>query len=186
MHLPAPTLNVGDLVFFNRKNIATLRPTRKFDDKKFGPFKILRKLSDVVFKLSLPASMRIHPVFHVSMLEPRSTDTFVEQTVDPPVPVILDDVEEFELSEILDSKWVGRSSSCKVLYLVHWRGYSPSDCTWEPVENLQNAPDVLEAFHRNYPSKPYQSIPPTTTTPALLGQSVYERGYCYEPLSVLR
>ena len=166
---PAPSLQVGDLVFLNRKNIATLRPTRKFDDKKFGPFKIRRKLSDVVFELSLPPSMRIHPIFHVSLLEPRSKDTFVEQTPIPPAPVILDDVEEFEVNSVLDSKWVGRSSSRSIRYLVDWVGYSPADRTWEPLSSLLNAPDALEAFRRNYPFKPFQVLP--SSPPTLSGES---------------
>lgn len=148
----------------------THRPTRKFDDKKFGPFKIICKLSDVVFELALPTSLRIHPIFHVSLLEPRSGDTFQEQVPDPPIPVILEDVPEFEVDEILDSKWIGRKSSRKVVYLVNWLGYPPSDRTWEPVDNLTHCLDVLEAFRRNYPRKPYEA------PKVLSGQSVQERG----------
>jgi hypothetical protein len=40
------------------------------DHKKFGPFKIKRNIKDVSFELCLPPTMKIHPVFHISLLEP--------------------------------------------------------------------------------------------------------------------
>jgi hypothetical protein len=62
-----PSLNIGDLVFLNRKDYKTLRPSRKLDDKYLGPFKIVEKINPVTFRLKLPDSMKIHPVFHVSV-----------------------------------------------------------------------------------------------------------------------
>jgi hypothetical protein len=40
------------------------------------------------------------------------------------------------------------------LYLVFWRGYPPSEATWEPVENLVHAQDLVNRFHQRYPNKP--------------------------------
>jgi hypothetical protein len=41
----------------------------------------------------------------------------------------------------------------KLYYLVDWLGYTPNDRTWEPAENVANAPQLLEEFHRTYPNK---------------------------------
>jgi hypothetical protein len=42
----------------------------------------------------------------------------------------------------------------KLYYLVDWLGYTPNHRTWEPAENVANAPQLLEEFHRTYPNKP--------------------------------
>jgi len=41
---PDPNLQSGDMVWFLARNIKTTRPSKKLDDKKMGPFKILAKI----------------------------------------------------------------------------------------------------------------------------------------------
>ena len=36
-------------------------------------------------------------------------------------------------------------------YLVHWKGYGPQERTWEPLENLANAQEILAEFIRQNP-----------------------------------
>src|SRR5262249_3794674 len=65
-----PSFQVGDTVWLIKKNIQTTRPSNKLDYKRLGPFRILEKIGTRAYKLELPPSMgRIHPVFHVSLLE---------------------------------------------------------------------------------------------------------------------
>jgi hypothetical protein len=51
-----PSFKVGDLVWLNRKNIATTRASLKLDFKRFGPFKILKvvRKRKLAFQLELP------------------------------------------------------------------------------------------------------------------------------------
>ena len=36
-----PEFKAGDLVWLNRRNIATLRPSQKLDHRRLGPFKVI-------------------------------------------------------------------------------------------------------------------------------------------------
>jgi hypothetical protein len=52
-----------------QQNIQTKQPNTKLDHKKLGLFKIKRIIRLVNYKLVLPKTMNIHPVFHISFLE---------------------------------------------------------------------------------------------------------------------
>ena len=42
----------------------------------------------------------------------------------------------------------------RVEYLVHWKGWSNTDRTWEPVSNLGNAAAAVWDFHAAHPAAP--------------------------------
>ena len=49
--------------------------------------------------------MRIHPVFHVSLLRPAATNPLPGQRHPPPPPVEVDGLEEWHVEDIWDSRW---------------------------------------------------------------------------------
>ena len=59
----------------NAKNIRTKRPSKKLAPKLYGPFKILEQRGELAYKLEISDQWKIHPVFHVSLLEPYRTST---------------------------------------------------------------------------------------------------------------
>ena len=67
-----PTLKEGDKVYLLRRNIKTERPSDKLDHEKLGPSQFEKVTGPVNYRLSLPITMNIHPVFHVSLLGPAS------------------------------------------------------------------------------------------------------------------
>jgi len=67
---PQRDIETGDFVMLNAKTIKSKRPTRKFTPRLYRPFKVLEKKGNRAFKLDIPARWKIHPVFHVSLLEP--------------------------------------------------------------------------------------------------------------------
>jgi hypothetical protein len=52
--------------------------------------------------------MKIHPVFHVSLLEPLAGDPLPNQVIPPPPPIKVEGEEEFWVKEILDSRIKGK------------------------------------------------------------------------------
>jgi hypothetical protein len=73
--LERPHLRENDLIYLLRRNIKIIRPSDKLDSRKIGPFKVKRNIRDISFELKLPPTIRIYPVFHISLLEPAHPDT---------------------------------------------------------------------------------------------------------------
>jgi hypothetical protein len=65
-------------------------------------FIIVKQINTVAFQLKLLDSMKIHPMFHVSLLEPYHVFTIPRRTHNPPPPIIVDGEQEYEVEEILD------------------------------------------------------------------------------------
>jgi hypothetical protein len=137
---------LGDLVLLSTENLKTTRPSKKLDFRRAGPFKILSKVGNVSYKLDLPSSMSaLHPVFHVSMLEPYqdpASGSFLPRAPPPPPPDIIDNEPEFEVEAVLSKRTYRR----QVQYLVKWVGYPLHEATWEPVANLQHSQRLIDAF----------------------------------------
>ncbi|KAI5476348.1 hypothetical protein MNV49_007861 [Pseudohyphozyma bogoriensis] len=150
----APSYSVGDFVFLSTENIRTTRPTKKFSERNLGPFKIIQVVSPLAVKLELPEAYRLlHPVFHVSLLEPAPPDAIPGRRQPPPPPVVIKDEEEWHINAVLDS----RLRRNKLEYLVEWTGYEDDALerqTWQPAENLENSPIFVEEFHKKHPDKP--------------------------------
>ena len=154
--LPAPEFKVGQHAFVKAQFFRTTRPSKKLADKNLGPFEIIAQPSPSSFTLRLPASMRmVHPVYHVSMLEPHIPSTIPNRVAEPPPPLEIEGEIEYEIAEILDTK-IDRRRCCKLLYLVRWTGYEGTDeeTSWLPADELARAPEFVADFHKAYPDKP--------------------------------
>ncbi|MBW0507442.1 hypothetical protein O181_047157 [Austropuccinia psidii MF-1] len=149
----SPVFNPGDKVWLSCKNMKSTRPTKKLYEQWLGPFTILKKVTTHSYHLKLQSQLEsIHPVFHISLLEPVKTSTIPNWHPEPPPPIIIEEEEEWEVYQILDSK-IKRGKSW---YLMEWKGFSqhPERFTWEPTKNLENFPKLLKDFHSLYPDNP--------------------------------
>lgn len=112
-----PGFKVGDNVLLRHDNIATTQESRKLAPKFLGPYPIIAKISDLVYKLKLPKTLRIHDIFHVSLLEKYRQDTIPGRKYKQPPPIITPEGDiEWEVNKILDSRISGRGK--KLQYLV--------------------------------------------------------------------
>ena len=87
------------------KFFRSTRPSHKLFEKYLGPFEILAKAGTHSYTLRLPDTIcSVHPVFHVSMLEPATPNEIPNRVQSPPPPVEVQGELEYEISEVLDSK----------------------------------------------------------------------------------
>jgi Integrase core domain len=106
---PQPAYQIGDMVYLSSKNIRTERPSHKLDWKHLGPFPILEKISATAYKIKLPNTMKIWPVFHTSLLQPAATDLMPGQKPTEPPLIVIKDKEEYKVRQIVDSRYNKRS-----------------------------------------------------------------------------
>jgi len=69
-----PDLKEGNKVWLLHKNFKSRQLGKKLDHIKIGPFKIAAKISEVMYRLNLPAKMKIYLVQYIVMLEPAYRD----------------------------------------------------------------------------------------------------------------
>ena len=142
---PDPQLKVGDKVYLLTKNLRSQRTTRKLDHVKVGPFLISEVRGPVNYKLQLPDDAKVHPVFHISLLEPADPETPLQTTFH----FQTEEDDEFEVEQILGKQ--GQR------YLVKWKGYPHSENTWEPKEHLTNCQTALQRFRHATRSRRHRS-----------------------------
>ncbi|EDN08461.1 hypothetical protein HCAG_04960 [Histoplasma mississippiense (nom. inval.)] len=139
-HLPMK-FSIGDQVLLSAKNIKTTRPCKKLSERWLGPFPIIRVVGKQAYELKLTSGFKsIHPVFHISYLEPYKQRPGAE----PPRPdgVEIEGNTEYLVEGILDK----RMHYNKVQYLVKWEGYPSSENSWEPLEHLENAEEEIAKY----------------------------------------
>ena len=97
-----PTLKEGDKAYLLRRHIKTKRSSNKLNYTKLESYRVLRFKGSINYELELSKSMRIHPVFHISILEPANSETPL-QTNSSDIDSE-SQIEEYEVEEILDQQ----------------------------------------------------------------------------------
>ncbi|MBW0552167.1 hypothetical protein O181_091882 [Austropuccinia psidii MF-1] len=131
----SPVFQPGDKVWLASKNIKTTRPTKELSERWLGSFEVIKRIGSHAYHLKLPQQCNI--LNHHQL---------------PPTPVLVEEQEEWEVAQALDSKL----KRGKLWYLVEWKGCrkDPERTKWEPASNLTSSPDIFKDFHSLYPDKP--------------------------------
>ena len=129
----------GDWVFLRlqpyRQQTVNLRKNLKLSSKYYGPFQILQKVGKVAYKLALPISSKIHPVFHVSWLKKKIGNKLNIHTSLPSSNQ--EGVLITEPQAILARRMVKMGNRVATKVLVQWSGLEKEDATWEFLHKLQ-------------------------------------------------
>ena len=167
----------GDQVWLDGKNLRLQYPSAKLAPKRFGPFPIEQTIGHGSYRITLPKTWKIHPVFHGSLLLPyRETLEHGANFTRPP-PDVIDAEEEYEVEAIIDAKLDKRFKKGEQLrYFVKWKGYPDSENEWIPLQNLLHSHDLIDEYHMKHPNKPK---PPKLTM-------AFTRIFAKQPTSLMR
>jgi len=156
--------HVGDKVKLSTANLrlpSTM--SKKLCARWLGPFKVVRVVNPVAYKLKLPASLKIHPVFHVSLLAPWRVDDEHPEHVDkqcrpPPVEV---EGSQRVVEQLLDKRVTMRKAQGGnfipfVEYLVRFQGCGPEEDQWRRAADIDDAhvADYEASHHAQVPVQP--------------------------------
>ena len=117
-----------------------------------GPFPVEAKVGTLAYRLILPPTMKIHPVISIAQLEPamETSDRYGRTWSEEPPPIEEGDAVDEAVTpsweiETLLQKDIRRG---KPWYLVKWKGYGAEWNVWYALENLANAPRLVECDRR--------------------------------------
>jgi hypothetical protein len=139
---------VEDIVWLFTKNIKTERSFRKLNHKWIDSYRIKKVIKNAC-QLDLSQSMKIHDTFHISLLRSASNDSLIEQIQSSSSSIVIDEKEEYEMNDVLDSRY----HYDKLQYKIVWT-YHSSDRAWYSAENFQNhSKNILNDYHQRYSAK---------------------------------
>ena len=88
----------------------------KLSPRYYGPYKVLQKISTMEYKLELPASSRVHLVFHVSCLKKVIGDQLPQ--LDEEIKIILEPKAVMETrTQQLRNRYISE-------YLIKWKNWA--------------------------------------------------------------
>lgn len=132
----------GDLVMaYLRKERFPTSTYHKLKKKKIGPCRVLKKLGPNAYKLELPASLNISPIFNISDLYPFHGEP--DSVPTPPQDRDLSSTPKETTSlEVLDSRSISTRRGTYTQYLVHWKNLPKSEAIWITEKDLKELDEV--------------------------------------------
>nr|XP_004228778.1 uncharacterized protein LOC101249292 [Solanum lycopersicum] len=134
-----------------KENEKVSRPqasSQGFQGRRHGFCYVQSKVGKILYKLELPPHLKIHPVFHASVLK-----TYHEDKDDPSqnksqwAPITITTSHDREIEAIIDYKAKRkREQQANFMFPVHWKGQTPEEATWEKYEDLWQFKNKCQLF----------------------------------------
>eukprot|EP00253_Pinus_taeda_P020306 PITA_20306 len=144
---------VGDHVYIRiqaKRSTLQWSGCTKLAPRYCGPFQILARVEPVAYQLALPSHIRVHNVFHVSVLkkyvyDPKHVIRWQDIQVEPEGEVLVEPLS------ILDRREVQLRKRVITQVKVQWRHFGPDEATWEDEELMRRTyPDLFGSVrHRD-------------------------------------
>ena len=135
----------GDKVWLDTRNIK-MNYHKKIGPKREGPFEITKVIGPVTYRLKLPTTWKIHPIFHTTLLRQyKETDVYGANFPWLP-PDVIEGEETYEVERILKHRKRGRGYQ----YYVAWKGYPISEASWEPEQVFSDNGNLLTTYKRRH------------------------------------
>jgi transposase InsO family protein len=135
---------VGQLVLLDGKNLDIrhkgFASSSKLAPRFVGPYPIVKKVHHDSYEIAMSKDLRIHPVFHTSLLKLYQKDDSRQQQAPK---VLLADGTEGQLVQAVIGH---RKRQGQDWYKIHWLGETRRQATWEPVDNLKQIPGLIAEY----------------------------------------
>ena len=117
----------------------------------YRPFEIERQVGPLAYRLKLPHGLRqLHPVFNMVKLSTAPDDLIPGREPQAPLPpIVVNGEPEWEVEEVLDSRWHRR----RFQFLIKWKGFSREHNSWEVASDVK-APDLVAEYYQRHPVAP--------------------------------
>eukprot|EP00253_Pinus_taeda_P011385 PITA_11385 len=131
---------VGEHVYIRiraRKSTLQWNACTKLAPRFCGPFQILARVGLVAYQLALPSHIRVHNVFHVSVLkryvyDPRHIISWQDIQAEPEGEFLVEPVN------ILDQRRVELRRKVISQVKVQWQHFGPEEATWEDEQMMRD------------------------------------------------
>ena len=88
-------------------------------------------------------------MFHISQLKLYKKLDDNRRTYSKPNPIVTSEgMEEYEVEKVINHRKRRIGKRTKIEYLIFWKGYPVHEATWEPEENLANAPKKVAEYYK--------------------------------------
>ena len=118
------------------KNLKTKKISKKLNYVKIDSFFVKQQKKSVNYELNLFSNIRIHSIFHVSLLKSADQNTFIQNTFH----FQYEKKNENEIETILTQN--------DQRYLIKWKNYFISKNTWKFIKHFKNCQKMLKNFRQ--------------------------------------
>ncbi|KAL7873356.1 hypothetical protein AOLI_G00124270 [Acnodon oligacanthus] len=142
-----PVYQPGDRVWLPTRDFCQAKGSRKLQAKYIGPFEIVKRINEVIYRLDLPPQFRVS----CSLLKPVIAGPLDEVSLGdtPPLPEVTDSAPVYTVQRLLDSRRQGGL----LQYKMDWEGYGPEEQCWVPAKDVLD-PGLIADFHSQHLEKP--------------------------------